>query len=150
MPQEVDLPEEVYNGQVTGVKRAAVRKLQHELGISSVQLPLEKFKFLTRLHYCAADTDTYGAEAPWGEHEIDYILFIKTAVDLQPNPEEVDAVKYVSLTELQQMLSEGSGCKWSPWFRIIADKWLACWWRDLDSTLETNKYVDLTTVHHIL
>jgi isopentenyl-diphosphate delta-isomerase len=51
-----------------------VRKLQHELGISPQQLPADNFKFLTRLHYCAADTDTHGPDAEWGEHEIDYIL----------------------------------------------------------------------------
>lgn len=41
------------------------------------QLPLSSFKFLTRLHYCAADTRTWGPNAEWGEHEMDYILFIK-------------------------------------------------------------------------
>ncbi len=38
-------------------------------------LPHAGFRFLTRLHYCAADTGTYGPQAPWGEHEMDYILF---------------------------------------------------------------------------
>ena len=52
------------------MQRAAVRKLQHELGIVPQQVPLSDFNFLTRLHYCAADTDTYGADAEWGEHEV--------------------------------------------------------------------------------
>ena len=52
------------------VQRAAVRKLQHELGIPPQQLPLSGFRFLTRLHYCAPDTGTYGPEAEWGEHEV--------------------------------------------------------------------------------
>jgi len=60
-----------------GVKRAAVRKLAHELGIPASDVPLAKFKFLTRLHYWAADTATHGARSPWGEHEVDYILFIQ-------------------------------------------------------------------------
>lgn len=38
-----------------GVRHAAVRKLQHELGIPASELPLDAFRFLTRLHYCAAD-----------------------------------------------------------------------------------------------
>jgi isopentenyldiphosphate isomerase len=42
-----------------------------------------------RLHYCAADTDTHGANAEWGEHEMDYILFVQATVELQPHPEEV-------------------------------------------------------------
>jgi isopentenyldiphosphate isomerase len=61
------------------VKRAAVRKLLHELGIPASDVPLAQFKFLTRLHYWAADTVTHGPRSPWGEHEIDYILFIQGA-----------------------------------------------------------------------
>ena len=52
------------------VQRAAVRKLAHELGIPAAQLPLSGFRFLTRLHYCAPDTGTYGPRAEWGEHEV--------------------------------------------------------------------------------
>ena len=57
-------------GTVMGVKRAAVRKLKHELGIEADQVPLDKFKFLTRLHYWAADVVTHGPASPWGEHEV--------------------------------------------------------------------------------
>jgi isopentenyldiphosphate isomerase len=32
---------------------------------------------------------TWGPDAEWGEHEVDYILFMKADVTLQPNPEEV-------------------------------------------------------------
>jgi hypothetical protein len=53
---EVDTRADVESGETPGAKRAAVRKLLHELGIPPAQLPLEQFKFLTRLHYCAADT----------------------------------------------------------------------------------------------
>jgi isopentenyl-diphosphate delta-isomerase len=61
-PNEVDKPEDVANGTVLGAKYAAIRKLDHELGIPVDQLSVEKFKFLTRLHYWAADTVTHGAE----------------------------------------------------------------------------------------
>ena len=40
--------------------------------------------------------DTWGPEAEWGEHEMDYILFIRApegGVTLQPNPEEIDEVR---------------------------------------------------------
>jgi isopentenyl-diphosphate delta-isomerase type 1 len=57
---EVDGPEDVKDGSVMGVKAAAVRKLEHELGIPVGELPIENFKFLTRLHYWAADTVTHG------------------------------------------------------------------------------------------
>ena len=59
-PPEVDTPEDVAKGTVLGAKYAAIRKLGHELGIPREELPVEKFKFLTRLHYWAADTVTHG------------------------------------------------------------------------------------------
>lgn len=48
---------------VAGVKRAAQRKLDQELGIKPEQVPLEKFEFLTRIHYKAP------SDGKWGEHE---------------------------------------------------------------------------------
>lgn len=60
VPPEVDTPTDVAQGTVLGAKNAAVRKLDHELGIPADQLPLAQFKFLTRLHYWAADTVTHG------------------------------------------------------------------------------------------
>jgi isopentenyl-diphosphate delta-isomerase type 1 len=59
-PTEVDQPAAVADGSVMGVKRAAVRKLDHELGIPAAEVPLSGFKFLTRLHYYAADSITHG------------------------------------------------------------------------------------------
>lgn len=92
-PTEVDTPADVASGLTPGVKRAAVRKLKHELGIEAHQVPEAAFKFLTRLHYWAADTITHGPSAEWGEHEIDYILFIQAKVDVVPHPDEVDDFK---------------------------------------------------------
>lgn len=48
---------------VLGVKRAAQRKLNHELGIKPEQIPLEKFEFFTRILYKAP------SDGKWGEHE---------------------------------------------------------------------------------
>lgn len=80
-PSEVDTAADVASGKVPGVKRAAIRKLKHELGIEAGQLPHDDFQFITRLHYWAADVVTHGPAAPFGEHEIDYILLIKAKVD---------------------------------------------------------------------
>ena len=93
---EVDSPAAVAAGNPQGVKRAAVRKMLHELGVPASEVPIAKFKFLTRLHYWAADVVTHGPDSPFGEHEIDYILFIKTPVTCTLNPEEVSAVQYVT------------------------------------------------------
>lgn len=48
---------------VQGVRRAAVRKLDHELGIKAEQVPIDDFKFLTRIHYKSP------SDGKWGEHE---------------------------------------------------------------------------------
>lgn len=48
---------------VEGVRRAAQRKLDQELGIKAAQVPLDKFQFLTRIHYKAP------SDGKWGEHE---------------------------------------------------------------------------------
>lgn len=46
-----------------GVRNAAQRKLDHELGIKAEQVPIDKFKYLTRIHYLAP------SDGQWGEHE---------------------------------------------------------------------------------
>lgn len=76
---QVDEPADLSDGSVPGVKNAAVRKLYHELGIPAEHVPIDSFKFLTRLHYYAADALTHGPNSPWGEHEVDYILFIQVS-----------------------------------------------------------------------
>lgn len=148
-PNEVDGPDDVRSGKTPGVKHAAVRKLLQELGIAAKEVPFAKFKFLTRLHYWAADVVTHGKESPWGEHEIDYILFIQVPrpTTLKPNPEEVSGTKWVTLIELQAMMRPQSGLLWSPWFRIIVERFLVRWWADLGRTLKTGAFVDVDHIH---
>ena len=55
---------------VQGAKRAAQRKLDQELGIKAEQVPLNDFRFLTRIHYKAP------SDGKWGEHESKTPLFI--------------------------------------------------------------------------
>jgi len=152
-PSEVDTPEDVANGTVNGVKYAAIRKLDHELGIPADQLPIEKFKFLARLHYWAADTVTHGPKSPWGEHEIDYVLFFtvptKDALTIRPRPDEVDDVKWVTKSKLVSMMNDPK-LLFSPWFRIIVAKWAlndGGWWDNLKETMETDKQCDYVNIH---
>lgn len=49
-----------------GVRRAAQRKLFHELGIPESDVPLDKLEFLTRIHYLAP------SDGIWGEHESEF------------------------------------------------------------------------------
>lgn len=53
---------------VAGVKRAAQRKLDQELGIPAEQVPIDNFRFLTRIHYKAP------SDGKWGEHESEFGL----------------------------------------------------------------------------
>ncbi len=161
-PSEVDSPEDVESGDVPGVKRAAIRKLLHELGIRPEFVPIENFHFLTRLHYCARD----GPEGEWGEHEVDYILFLRAKTEavaagengtttsllpLEPNPEEVMDTRYVTQQELKQMMDPNSGLLWSPWFRIIAENFLNTWWNDADAVLSGDKkHLETDKVHKIM
>ena len=46
-----------------GVRVAASRKLEHELGIPKSQTPIEEFQYLTKIHYLAP------SDGVWGEHE---------------------------------------------------------------------------------
>lgn len=127
---EVD---ETVEEDVLGVRRAAQRKLGHELGIPAQQLPLDKFTFLGKIHYKAPSDEKFG------EHEIDYILFCKQEVDLYPNEEEVCEVQYVDQKQLRGLLQEADRgqCTVSPWFRLIADNLLENWWTKLlDGTLD--------------
>ncbi|CAM9496045.1 unnamed protein product [Ectocarpus sp. 12 AP-2014] len=145
---EVDKPEDLKDGSVPGVKNAAVRKLAHELGIAAEDVPIDSFKFLTRLHYYAADAVTHGPNAPWGEHEIDYILFIQvdSSLSMTPHPDEVDAVKWVSVEEMDAMMNDNANL-WSPWFRIIMERFAREWWLNLNDAINTDKYMDTVNIH---
>jgi isopentenyl-diphosphate delta-isomerase len=105
--------------------------------------------FLTRLLYCAADIDAKTQECTgWGEHELDYLLFVRADVDLCPNKEEVLDFMYVTPEGLREMMASESGLRWSPWFRIIAKHFLFKWWEDLDGTL-LGKHADWATIHRL-
>jgi len=126
---------------VLGAKRAAQRKLDHELGIPAAQVPIENFKFLTRIHYKAP------SDGKWGEHEIDYILFIKANVDLNPNPNEVRDTRYVSADGLKSMFNDPA-LKFTPWFKLICHSLLFEWWEHLDEGLD--KYMNEQEIRRML
>lgn len=127
-------------GEAPGAAAAAVRKLWHELGVEPGAVPTSAFKLVARLHYCAPDE---GNPEPWGEHELDYVLLAQVpekmeegkdssssppAFSLRPNPEEVREARWVTRGELRAMLRDPA-LRWSPWFRIIVDRWLLPeWW----------------------
>lgn len=131
---------------VMGVKRAAQRKLDQELGIRKEEIPLEGFEFLTRIHYLA----TSGDDGKWGEHEIDYILITKPSkpVTVVPNPNEVRDVMYVSQDELKTMFKDPS-LKFTPWFKLICNTMLFEWWTQLEKG-DLSKYANEQEIRRML
>lgn len=124
-----------------GIRYAALRKLRHELGITSIKH--SDFVFLKKFHYWAADTITYGNINPqYGEHEIDYVLFTRYSdtkspnkkIILEPNPEEVSDYKYVSKEELKSMFRD-KDLIFSPWFEGIMKHGGFTWWENLDEII---------------
>merc|ERR1711939_129702 len=109
-----------------GVRRAAVRKLQHELGITMGSIDLDNFAYITRIHYLAP------SDGMWGEHEIDYILFTTADVAHEANPNEVSDTCWVSKEELEKMFADNTN-SFTPWFKLIAESFLYKWW---DALLE--------------
>ncbi|KAK9760593.1 isopentenyl-diphosphate delta-isomerase idi1 [Basidiobolus ranarum] len=138
------IPSELIEEAQLGVRNAAQRKLEHELGIPPEQVPVDDFEYLTRIHYKSPSDDV------WGEHEIDYILFIRASnVTLNVSPNEVKSVRYVTKEELQNLFAESdkNDMQFTPWFRFIAESYLYQWWDNLDN-LESQK--DHDKIHRFL
>jgi isopentenyl-diphosphate delta-isomerase len=56
----------------------------------------------------------------------------------------------VSPEELREMMKEEKGLRWSPWFRIIVDRFLWKWWENIDEVFATDKFVDEQSIHEVL
>ncbi|KAK8833600.1 hypothetical protein WA577_001532 [Blastocystis sp. JDR] len=116
----LNVPGETETENDLGVKRAAIRKLKHELGIESDQLSVDDFTGMLTVHYNAASDDT------WGENEIDHVLVIKKNVEFKVNPEEVAEARFFTKEEVEHLLDEGDAGreKVSPWFSRISRYYL--------------------------
>ncbi|RVW16087.1 Isopentenyl-diphosphate Delta-isomerase I [Vitis vinifera] len=128
------------------VRNAAQRKLLDELGIPAEDAPVDQFTPLGRMLYKAP------SDGKWGEHELDYLLFIVRDVNVNPNPDEVADVKYVSRNDLKELLRKADageeGLKLSPWFRLVVDNFLFKWWDHVEkgTLLEA---ADMKTIHKL-
>lgn len=68
---------------------------------------------------------------------MDHILFVRKDVEYRMNPSEVDDCKYVNPEELRDLLDnhKAQGLVISPWFHMIAERFLFPWWKQLDDAL---------------
>ena len=143
--------EEMEEDNALGVKVAAIRKLDQELGISPDSIDINDFHFITKMRYSAR------MNADWIEREIDHILMIQADVELNPNPNEVSAVKWVSAKELEVMLVGEEGDEViAPWFRCIAARLMNNdWWNAIGDkaaceALQDGLIHDMGDVTHML
>ena len=122
---EIDLGE----GYI-GPRRAAIRRTQFELNISDLEL--KQLTCVSKILYYADSDDTFA------EYELDYIIFAKTDVaDFTggtANLDEVKAVKWVGLDDIDKFLNERKerhGEDITPWFKLLKERKLMGWWRNL-------------------
>ncbi|XP_003699534.1 isopentenyl-diphosphate delta isomerase [Megachile rotundata] len=135
-----EIPEETEEQDAIGIRRAARRRLNYELGIPLSQIHLSDFLYLTRIHY-------HAVSGCWGEHEIDYVLFMqKDNITLNPNPDEISELHWVSQSDINQFV-KSINSPLSPWFELILNHKLPLWWDNL-YTLE--KIQDHNTIQRFI
>ncbi|XP_040611509.1 isopentenyl-diphosphate delta-isomerase 2 isoform X2 [Mesocricetus auratus] len=135
-------PEELEEKDALGVRRAALRRLQDELGIPQDQVSLEDIVFMTRYHYKAK------SDAVWGEHEVCYLLLVRKDVTISSDPSEISSFSYLTREELGELLERDTRgeVNVTPWLRIIVERFLNMWWPYLD---EVTQFVELDKIHRV-
>ena len=117
--------EEMETENAMGVKRAAVRKLEQELGIDPSTVSTDDMVFMTKMRYAAR------MNHEWIEREVDHILVMCVDVEINPNPNEVANIMWVNHDEMEAMLIEERPPEQAiaPWFRCIAARIMQpTWW----------------------
>ncbi|KAL3074955.1 hypothetical protein niasHS_014400 [Heterodera schachtii] len=121
-----------------GIRRAAQRKLNHELGID-----------VDPAHMHVMGRFIYRAESDneWVEHELDYAICVPNcSTPIRPNPEEVSDVKCVTQAELDNMFAENC-FNFSPWFTLFYSfRWLNLWWNNATAL---DAYKDMDKIHQL-
>jgi isopentenyl-diphosphate delta-isomerase len=100
------------------------------LGIDLGQIAPHELKFVNRLAYRAISDGGL-----WGEAEIDYIFILRKNLALNPNPEEVQSVRYVTKEEMKDLLKNQQkyDMKITPWVKLLANNFLFSYWDNLDN-----------------
>lgn len=133
-----EISSETEEKNAIGVCKAAQRRLGYELGVPASEIRPEEFCYLTRIHYRAP------GDHHWGEHEIDYILFLqKDGITINPNPDEVSEISWVSRNNIKNFV-ETVESPLTPWFKLILEHKLLSWWDNLKSL---QKFQDHKTIH---
>ena len=113
-----------------GMRRAAIRRTDFELGIKD--LKTDDLKVVSRILYYAESCERFA------EHELDYIIFARKDIspEFSVNPDEIAAYQWVGYNDFEDFLKEqqqknkGSEVI-TPWFKILKETKLMPWWRDI-------------------
>ena len=91
-------------------------------------MPLEELNVLTKIHYKAP------SDGQWGEHEVDYMVFLQKEVTMDLNDNEVAECSYVNQQQLRDMVEQDKtdNITLTPWFRLITNSFLFKWWDSLN------------------
>ena len=107
---------------IEGVKEAARRKLQQELGIPRNVTNNWNFEHIGRFEYkCRWDED-------WVENEIDHVLIVEADCEVNFNRNEIQAIDWLDKTSLIQMMERKGRWKSqlvAPWFEAIFHNYLS-------------------------
>ncbi len=119
-----------------GVKEAARRKLDQELGIPRTITNDWKFNHIGRFEYkCRWDSD-------WVEHEIDHVLIVEADCEVDLNRNEIQSVDWLDNDSLIQMMERKGRWKSqliAPWFEAIFNNFLRSGDFNIDGIISNNK-----------
>lgn len=136
-----EIPGETLEENAIGIRRAAQRRLAYELGIPLSEIQPSDFFYVSRIHYFSMGNGI------WGEHEIDYVLFVqKDNVTLDPNPDEVSEIQWIPRAKIDDFARK-INAPLTPWFQLILKHKLPLWWDNL-KTLD--KVQDHTVIQRFL
>jgi isopentenyl-diphosphate delta-isomerase len=69
-------------------------------------------------------------------------------ISVEPRSNEVASVKYVTQQQLRDLMNS-KDVKITPWFKIVADKFLFTWWDALTKG-QLEKHQDHKTIHSMV
>ncbi|XP_007948589.1 isopentenyl-diphosphate delta-isomerase 2 [Orycteropus afer afer] len=135
-------PLELEEKDAIGIRRAALRQLQAELGIPPEQISTNDIIFMTRNYHKSR------SDGIWGENEIGYLLFVRKNFTVNPDPMEIKDYRYVTKEELEELLKkEARGeARFTPWFKTIAEDILFKWWHHLH---DISPYVEPDKIYRL-
>lgn len=126
-------------GAVEGVKEAARRKLEQELGIPRSVTDSWDFNHIGRFEYKCR----WNAE--WIEHEIDHVMIVKADCEVEFNRNEIQAIEWLDDAGLKAMMTRQGRWKSqliAPWFEAIVENYLDGGDADIDEVI-SNARMDI-------